>query len=146
MLKMTGKIFKQKNIGKQWGMFAQVAAQISIFVGMLNLLLISVTAYNTTLSPWFAAYGIHLQLWMFVVIIAGFLGVMSILLYKFALPSVYSFWNDQFYRHDNLMREDIETLKKDSKQIRETNEEILKILKERKENAQPGEEIGTKAG
>ena len=112
----------QKNMGQQWGVFAQTAGQLSIFIGVINLLLLSATAYNTTLSAWFTAYGIPLNFWMFMCIIAFLLVVTSVVLYKYALPSFFSFFNDQFYRHDNLLRHDIELLKKD-------NKAILEILK-----------------
>lgn len=106
------KIFGQRNIGKQWGIFAQVASQLAIFVSMINLLLIAATAYNTTLSGWFIEKGIDIGFWHFVFIIVGLLGVAFILLYKFALPSFFEFWNDQFYRHDNPLVRDVEEIKK----------------------------------
>jgi len=105
-------IFKQKNIGQKWGMFAQTAGQISIFVAMLNLVLLAVTAYNTTLSGWFESMGIPLNFWQFMCIIVFSLVIAFAVLYKYALPSFFSFFNDQFYQHGNKLREDIEELQK----------------------------------
>ena len=55
-----------------------------------------------------------------------------VLVWKFALPSFYSSFNEQFYRHDNLLRKDIEVLKKD-------NEKMLMILARLEENGSKGE-------
>ena len=107
---MNNKIFRQKNIGTQWGMIAQTVAQISIFIAIINLLLLAVTAYNTTLRVWFEYYSIPLGFWTFMSVIAVLLLIAAIAAYKFALPSFFSFWNEQFYTHDNQLRKDIENL------------------------------------
>lgn len=117
------KMFQQAKAGKTWGYAAQVASQVSILVAVVNLLLIAVTAYNTTLSPWFELRGIILPLWLFIGVLVFFMLVASVFLYKFAVPSFFSAFNDQFYKHDNPMREDIDNIKK-------TQAEILRKLNE----------------
>ena len=120
------RVFKQKNLGQQWGVFATLAGQLSIFIAMINLLLLITTTYNTTLRGWFQAYGIPLNFWTFVGLIALLLTIAASLLYKFALPSFFSFLNDQAYRHDNPIRQDIELVQK-------TLDNNLKEFKERLE-------------
>ena len=105
-------LFKQKNVGRQWGIFAQTVTQISIFITLINLLLLAVTAYNTTLRGWFEYYNVPLNFWMFMLLLAILLLVAAVLAYKFALPSFFSFWNEQFYTHDNQLRKDIESLQR----------------------------------
>ena len=124
-------IFKQKYIGKQWGTIVQVSAQGAIFITLINLLLLSVTAFNTTLSPWFKLKGIDLPFWMFMACIIVFLGFLAILLYKFALPSFFSVFNDQFYRHGNLLKRDIELLQADNKKILKKLGEMEKKWREK---------------
>jgi len=119
-------IFKQRNVGWHWGILAQTFSQVSIFVAALNLLLLTVTAYNTTLVEWFLVYGIPLNFWSFMSIIAFMLLITSILVYKFALPSLFSFTNEQAYRHDNPIRKDI-------KQLQETLDTNLKEIRDRLE-------------
>lgn len=123
---MFRRIFKQHYIGKQWGTFAQVATQGAIFITIINLVLLTATAYNTTLNPWFELKGLYIPFWVFMGSIIVFLLFAAILIYKFALPSFYSFFNDQFYRHGNLLKRDLELLK-------EENGKILKKLEELKE-------------
>jgi len=48
------------------------------------------------------------------------------LLYKFALPSFFSFLNDQGYKHDNPIRVDI-------KRVQETLDDNLREIKDRLE-------------
>ena len=105
-------LFEQKNIGQHWGIFTQTASQLSIFVAMINLLLLITTAYNTTLSKWFEIYGIPLSFWTFMGLIILLLVIVAALLYKFALPSFFSVLNEQAYKHDNPIRADIEQVQK----------------------------------
>ncbi len=118
------KLLKQHNIGKQWGMFTHTAGQLAMFVSAINLFLIAITAYNTTLSSWFVGWGIRVQLWMFLAVVVVLLLITFVVLYKFALPSYYSVFNEQFYRHDNLLRKDIEILKGTNKTILEKLEAL----------------------
>jgi len=117
-------VFKQKNIGRHWGIVANVAAQLSILIAMLNLVLLITTAYNTTLSGWFRAYGIPINFVTFMGLIALLLFVAAVLAYKFALPSYFSAMNDQVYKHDNPIREDI-------KKIQDTLDSKLNELESR---------------
>ena len=120
MSSVLSKIVKQKYIGKQWGIIALSAGQLAIFVGILNLLLNSVAAFDK-IALWLGEMGISINFWIFFsVIILGLL-VVLLLLFKFALPSFWSVFNEQFYQHNSLLRNDIELLKK-------ANEKILEIL------------------
>lgn len=105
-------MFKQTNTGKSWGYIAQVASQVSILIAVVNLLLIAVTAYNTTLFPWLKIHGLSLPFWLFLTMLFVFMLISSLFLYKFAVPSFFSAFNDQFYKHDNPMRKDIDELKR----------------------------------
>lgn len=107
---LKDKIFKQKFLGKQWGMISLSAAQLSIFVALANLLLNAVDAYDN-ITPWLEAHGIMINFWLFLTIIAFGLLVILLCLFKFALPSFWSVYNDQFYAHNSHLRKDIEAIK-----------------------------------
>ncbi len=117
-------VFKQRNIGRQWGIIANIAAQLSIFIAMLNLILLVTTAYNTTLSGWFRTYGIPINFVTFIGLIVLLLFVAAVLAYKFALPSYFSAMNDQAYKHDNPIRKDI-------KKVQDTLDSKLNELENR---------------
>lgn len=123
-------MFKQKNIGRQWGVIANVAGQLSMLIAMLNLVLLITTAYNTTLSGWFKTYGIPLNFVTFMGLIVFLLFVAATLVYKFALPSYFSTMNDQAYKHDNPIRVDIKKVQDtlDSK-LRELESRLNKLEK-----------------
>ena len=122
------RVFKQKNLGQQWGIFATLAGQLSIFIAMINLLLLIMTAYNTTLRGWFEYYNIPLNFWSFTGLVVLLLTITAYLLYKFALPSFFSFLNDQGYRHDNPIRKDIERVQKTlDNNLKEVKERLKKL-------------------
>ncbi len=123
-------IFKQHYIGKQWGTFAQSVSQGAIFITLLNLFLLSATAYNTTLRPWFELKNIDIPYWLFLAVMLILILFGYILLWKFAVPSFYKVFTEQFYREDSLLRQDIELIKKDNKLLKKDNKKILNILKE----------------
>lgn len=124
-----GNLFQQKYIGKQWGIIALSAGQLAIFVGILNLMLNSVSAFDN-IDVWLQNIGISINFWIFLgVIIIGLLLVL-VLLFKYALPSFWSVFNEQFYQHNSLLRVDIELLKTENEKIREENKAISEMLKE----------------
>jgi len=114
-------ILKQRNIGNQWGYVAQISSQAQIFISLTSLFLIAVTAYNTTISPWLIEKGMDIPFWVFLLAMVLGLFIMGLLLYKYAVPSFFSAFNDQFYKHGSQLHDDIEEIKK-------TNIEIIKRL------------------
>ena len=124
-MKSMSQIIKQKNIGKVWGITAQIAGQVSIFTGMLSLSLIAITAYNTTLSGWLSEKGIYISFWVFALVLIISLLIPAFLIWKFALPSFFSTLNEQAYEHDNPIRRDIEALANENKEIKKLLEALL---------------------
>ena len=121
-------IFKQrKTAGKTWGYTAQVASQLAIFITVINLFMLAATFYKTTLSVWLTDAGIYVSFWIFMLVLIVGLMVVALLLYKYAIPSFFSAFNDQFYKHGNLLRQDMEEIKK-------MNKLILKKLKQMERN------------
>jgi hypothetical protein len=113
------KIFGQHKTGRSWGYLVQVASQTSILVSVVNLCLIAVTAYSTTISPWLLERGMIIPFWFFVAGLSMLILVMALVLYKFAVPSYFNAFNEQFYKHDNPLRDDIELIKKTQAEILE---------------------------
>ena len=124
-MKKISQIMAQKNIGKVWGVTAQIAGQLSIFVGMMSMSLIAVTAYNTTLAGWLSEKGIHISFWMFALVLILLIAIPAVLIWKFALPSFFSTLNEQAYEHDNPIRKDLEALAKENKEMKKMLEELL---------------------
>lgn len=126
MNKIKNRVFGQQNIGSQWGIFAQVAGQLQIFMLAIILVINLISFYNTTVARQLLAHGINPGMWVFVAFMAisiGALVILFIILYRFALPSYFAVWNEQFYRHNNPMRRDLAAIRKllsgDLKHIKE---------------------------
>lgn len=129
MKKFFHRIVAQRNIGKQWGVIAQVAGQLSIFAGMMSLFLIAVTAYNTTLSGWLVQHGVYINFWVFAVVIGFLLIIPAVLIWKFAIPSFFSTLNEQVYQHENPIRRDIAKLAEDNAEIKRLLRKAMKRQK-----------------
>ena len=114
-------LLRQKNIGDWWGGIKFVSSQVSLYVTVLNLVLLTITAYYTSISPWLHGRAIAIPFWVFILSIVALLAVVMVIEYKMSLPSFFSFWNSQFYQHGNELRTDIEALQKGINRINKRN-------------------------
>ena len=111
--KIVNLILKQNSVGGKWlGGFKQVASGATMYVTFINLALLAVTAYGTTVAPWMQGKGLNIPFAVFFGII--FLVILIVLgfEYKVAVPSNFIFWNDQWWRHDNPIRNKMNNLEK----------------------------------
>jgi len=105
-------LFRQYDIGNWWGAFKNVAAGSSMYVTIINLVLLAVTAYGTTIAPWLQGKGLN-------VTFAAFFGILLVIVlvifafeYKASIPSQFSFWNDQWWRHNNPIKKKMDKMDK----------------------------------
>lgn len=120
---LIGRLLRQSDVGNTWGYMVQTASQAAIVVTVVNFFMLAGTFFVTAVSPFLTERGVDMPFWLFLVILIAPLAVVGVLLFKFAVPSFFSAFNDQFYRHNNLLRQDIE-------QLKSANEEIKKLLGE----------------
>lgn len=122
-------IFRQHNIGNWWGAFKNVAAGATMYITIINLLLLTVTAYGTTIAPWMQGKGLNIPFVAFLGIM--FLGVMLVFAfeYKVSMPSLFSFWNDQWWKHDNPIRRRMDKMDKRLKKIEDVEKRLEAIEK-----------------
>jgi len=102
------KILAQRRIGKGWGGVKQVLQQTSFYATMLILGFTAINAYSVVSAWLFDTFGLRLNFWFFAVAIVVALLCLATFEYKVSLPSFFNFWNDQFYRHGNKLRSDME--------------------------------------
>ena len=122
------KFMKQRQVGNWWGGFKQLGTQIAIYITMLNLVLLAATAYTTTFSTWFRDNNLEIPFWLFMgVIVAGII-VMMFVEYKFSLPSFFSFWNDQFWKHNNPVKIELKAIRKENKELKESMAELKELI------------------
>lgn len=112
-------MLKQKRTGKIWGYLMQIAQQ-EAFVFQSIVLVLSLITTASVLQ--IRGYAVPVWVLAAVAVVIIFAGGLAIWLR--GLPSYFSAFNDQFYKHDNLLRQDIDKLKKD-------NERILELLEKK---------------
>lgn len=95
----------------------QIGGVLSIFIQSMFIFGI-VTFLNTTALVYQSILKYYISLWGFVItIIIGLFGWMA-MYYVIIMPSMIQFGNRQGYEHGNPMREDIEIIKKELKEIK----------------------------
>jgi hypothetical protein len=128
---LTNSIIKQTNIGNWWGALMTLAGRLNIYVGLINLVLISFFAYPTV-SGFIVNYtGISIPFWIFILAIIIIPFIIMGLEYKFSLPSYIAFNNQQAYAHDNPIRRDIEDMQKDITEIKGILEKLLDLQQQK---------------
>lgn len=95
----------------------QIGGVLSIFTQSMFIFGI-VTFLNTSALVYQSILKNYISLWGFIITIGiGLLGWMTIY-YSILMPSMIQFGNRQGYAHGNPMREDIEIIKKELKEIK----------------------------
>ena len=108
---------KLKNVAKQknlpWiGPLKDIVMSTVFYISIINFILISVTAYYTTLRPFLLIYAPWFKIWMWLSLLVGIVLVMMVLEYKFVYASWYTFRNKQEATHENLIIKRIDELEK----------------------------------
>jgi len=113
MKRLLAIIFKQHKGGNFWGHLMQVAGQIGYVITVVNLCLLIITT-----STLLQTRGIMAPVWMIGLLAAVVIGIAGLVIFKFGLPSFFGAWNQQFYKHDNPMRKDLEEIKRQLAELR----------------------------
>jgi hypothetical protein len=103
---------KQINSGKFIGGILDTLNRMAFFISIGNTFLIIVTFYNTGgiglikhVFPW-------ANLWWFLLGVFLLLCIAMAFVYFVITPSYFKFYSDQFYKHNILLKRDIELIKK----------------------------------
>jgi hypothetical protein len=123
------KIPKQRKIGPIMGMLKLIVGQVTPYISWLNLALVGIMSFYTTLGPIFAGIGIDLSIWAFIAAMALVVIALIIFEWVFMFPSFYAANNRQSWAHDNPMREKMEELDLNMKEIKSDMVEIKRALK-----------------
>jgi hypothetical protein len=95
------------------GEMKEVFSSSFVYISCVNFVLMGITAYSTTLKPYFDSIGwTWFNLFVFFPVMILFVATMMFLEYKFVMKSVYEFRNRQEYKHESLIRKDLDEIKK----------------------------------
>lgn len=106
------RMIKQRRIDT-----GQIGGVLSVFMQSMFIFGI-VTFLNTTALVYQSILRYYISIWGFVIIIGIGLLLWMAIYYVIIMPSMIQFGNRQGYTHGNPMREDIETIKKELKEIK----------------------------
>ena len=102
---------KQYNLGIKFGGFRILVANVMFYVAMVNFLLISVTAYSTTLRDPIRLYLPWFNFPIFAGIMVIFFIVGAVIEHKFVIPAVTRYSNSQIAKHENpIMQNTVQIL------------------------------------
>lgn len=96
------KIPEQKKVGPFWGGVKDILGRAMFYIGILNFILIMITAYHTSIKDM-----IPVPFWIFLMALSIVFLIAMIFEYVIILPSSISFSNRQSYKHDNPIKEDM---------------------------------------
>ena len=106
------KITKQNDSNIWVGGAKEVLGHTIFWVSMINFVLIAATAYNTTLKDYIINYMGWVTFPLFMLFLAIVVFIAMLIEYRFIIPSVMAFRNKQEYEHQNLIRKDLDKIKK----------------------------------
>lgn len=121
MSNLKNSIMKQTKSMNWWGQFRYIAQFISFYFLILTAVTASGTFFYTVIKPWLkTSFDIDLGIWVFYGILV--VGLFSVLIfeYKVTMPGWQSIWNNQWWQHDNPMRQKIEKIEKDIEEIKKS--------------------------
>jgi len=96
------RVLRQNVSIRRWGAFKQTVGQIGIYVTFINTVMLSVTLYSTR---WVQDNVINISFIGFMAVVFGVIGLLLLLAWKMDMPSYFSSWNHQFWKHDNPMKD-----------------------------------------
>lgn len=97
-------IFKQYDVGNWWGAAKATFSNAAVYFSVFNTAMIVPMAYVTWIAPLVQQYGLEIPFWIFGVLVVV-LGIVAMVLeYKLSTPSGFSFWSEQFWKHNNPIR------------------------------------------
>jgi hypothetical protein len=108
------KSVKQYNIGKGWGYMMQIIQQEAVVIQGIILISSLITA-----SSVLQIRGYEIPLWVFLALAGTLIILGGIGIFIMGMPSYFSAFNDQFWKHNNPMREKMELMESNQKKIME---------------------------
>jgi hypothetical protein len=119
---MNNKLLKQTNVGTWWGAFRNLGSYITFYLTFVNFFLLLMSWY-VLINPELVKRGIAIPLFVFMLISIVGMVVVMVLEHKYTVPSFFTYWNQQWYQHGNLLKERLDVRDK------EINEQYKRLYK-----------------
>lgn len=108
------RVTKQRNLGNVIGYILQVMMQMTVPMGIINMILLIITT-STALQQ----KGYLIPMWLLGLVVISVLVLAGLLVFRLVLPSFFSAWNDQFWQHNNPIRDEFLNINKRLSSIEE---------------------------
>jgi len=123
-MKFWESLTKQYGVSGKIGGAKDLLGRTLFYVSIINFILITVTAYSTTLRDTLQMWFPWLNFPIFLGILVVGLLLAMILEYKIVLPSAWAFTNKQQYEHQSLIRKQLDGIEKTLSEIQKNQGEI----------------------
>jgi len=118
--RINKSLFKQFNIGIWWGAFRNLLQQANFYLLLITCVSSVTTLAFTVINPWLADnYGIHIPLFVVLIVAVGLLLLILLFEHKLTMPSYFSYWNEQWWLHKNPAKKRFDKIDRDIKELRE---------------------------
>lgn len=112
-----------------WGRFRFMYSYAVFYVGLIQLVLVAMVAYNTTLKPWLVAYlGWDITLWQYGIVLGVIVIAGMALEFVFGIPALIAVSNEQMYKHDSPIKTDFVEVKKQQAEMEKKLNKIMEHL------------------
>ena len=112
-----------------WGKLRFMYNYAVFYVGAIQLLLVALVAYNTTLQPWIAQYlGWNIALWQYIAILVVAVVAGMVLEFTFGVPAIIAVSNEQMYKHDSPIKADMVIVKQNQADLESKLDKVMKHL------------------
>ncbi len=103
---------KAKGVLLLWGRFRFMWGHAVFYVGAIQLIMLALVTYNTTLRDWAWAYlGIQLQLSHFIIGLFVIIAIGFLVEYILSIPALIAVSNEQMYAHQSPIKADFDEVK-----------------------------------
>lgn len=119
-------ILKQRKTGTFFGMMKIIIGQCTPYINWVQLALVSVMSFYTTLNPMFAGWGIQFPFWAFLIILFGVVIAIMSFEWFIMMPSYFGAANVQTWEHENPQRELLEKMEKEIQELKTMIQELKK--------------------
>jgi hypothetical protein len=116
--KLLAVLIQQRKTGYWIGGAKDLLTRVFFYVTALNFILLAATAYNTTLREPLHEWFPWLTFPLFLAILAIVLAFSMVLEYKLVLPSTIAYLNQQGYKHQNPIREQLDRIENELRNLR----------------------------
>jgi len=112
-----------------WGKFRFMFGYATFYISLISMVLLMVTAYNTTARDWSMQY-LHYELpfWQFATAILLLAALGFLLEYVVSIPCMVAVSNEQMYKHDSPIKTDFNDVRRRQDELDAKLEKIMEHL------------------